>query len=101
MRPCHVVSKADSDQLHVDVVARLDEIVTGWPFGWRQVDHPLDREPRALDDRRLYCDLEALADERLVDVLEGDPLHVRAEIAGAQERSPAPRRRCCRPSNTR
>ena len=88
MRLCHVVSKADSDQLHVDVVARLDEIVAGWPFGWRQIDHPLDRKPRALDDRRLDCDLEALADERFVDVLEGDPLHVRAEIAGAQELAP-------------
>ena len=62
----HVTSypKRISDQLHVDVVARLDEIVAGWPFGWRQVDHPLDREPRALDDRRLDCDLEALPELR-------------------------------------
>ena len=63
--------QSGSDQLHVDVVASLDEIVAGPPLGWRQVDHPLDREPRALDDRRLDYDLEALADERLVDVLEG------------------------------
>src|SRR6516164_11560136 len=77
--------QSESDQLHVDVVARLDEIVAGPPLGRRQVDHPLDREPRALNDRRLDCDLETLADERLADVLEGDPLHVRAEVAGAQE----------------
>src|SRR6516165_10904008 len=70
--------QSGSDQLHVDVVASLDEIVAGPPLGWRQVDHPLDREPRALDDRRLDYDLETLADERLADVLEGDPLHVRA-----------------------
>ncbi len=74
---------ADDDDV-IGAAGEIVDVVLHASLSILQIDHPLDRTPRAFRERGIDRDLLAKREQAVQNVGERDALHVRAEIAGAK-----------------